>query len=243
MANQAELFHDILRDLDIVPPTGTSSKDYFSWIMSDPKEFCKICVRKANELASYLDKKTTVGDLENDFKIKARKDQDAVLRAKKIVDEFETIIANESPEVVVNILDMLGSVTNYAHSIVKSLSMRESGVAYLPKKVVHSQYMRLKSGYESFVGFMKLMHPDAIGIPATIPGKSGNYSEPVNSVIGTLYRTYVKSDAQSEFIMFDSPYAAAKALGIKIDFYMDLLDMINKSDGQINGFEVRAQVY
>ena len=220
----------ILEDLEV------DSSD----MMSDPKAFIVRIIKKSKELANILDSKSTISEHERMFKEKAYKNEAAKDKAQEIFDSFYATIVEQEPEVLVNLLTMFADLISVANSSVRSMSMRTSGSAALSKKQINLLYIKLKKTYETYISFMKLFHANEIGVPPVIPPKKGNFSDGYSS---SGVKTF---EFTLDGLDFVNPFVVANKLGLKVDHYMDLPDLIlsMKEDGKdlvINGIKVELK--
>jgi hypothetical protein len=225
MANARENMVAILEDLEV---------DY-SDMMTHPAEFAKRCYLKSLELREELEKKNTMASLEDQFKATAMKNKDAQTAAITLKARIMEMISAQEPETLVHFLTMIPDVTSTAHNIVRSMSARNAGVKVLSKKHIHKMYIAFREGYEKYCNFMKMFQPDNIGNPPVMKVISGNYGDPLSPTSGVKI-FHVDIDGN----VYMNPYVAAGVLGItdKVSHYMDIYDIIAKSDGSINGFKV-----
>lgn len=213
MANAKEQFNQVLADLEV------DSSD----MMDDPKKFIDRVVAKSKELAKQLDSKGTLSEHERTFKEKAMKNTSAKEKAEELYEEIYALIADQDPEVLVNLMPLITDITSMMNSSVRSMSMRSGNVTTLSKKQINLLYIKLKKTYETYIQFMEFFQPDAIySHNPVIPPKKGNYSDH-SSTSGI--KTY-------EFIIdgvsWINPFPVAKLLEIEIKHYMDLPDQIRK---------------
>ena len=220
----------ILEDLEV------NSED----MMSDPKAFIVRIIKKSKELAAILDSKSTISEHERVFKEKAYKNEAAKDKAQEIFDSFYSVIVEQEPEVLVNLLTMFADLISVANSSVRSMSMRTSGSAALSKKQINLLYIKLKKTYETYISFMKLFHSTEIGMPPVIPPKKGNFSSDYSSS-GIKTFEYILDG-----LSFINPFVVANKLGLKVSHYMDLSEEIVKIQKEnpgelINGYKVELK--
>lgn len=225
--NSKAQFSQVLEDLEV---------DY-SDMMDNPKAFIARVYAKAQELARQLDAKSSLVESERTFKEKALKNKDAEQKAEILYEHIMDLLVDQDPEVLVHLLGMFPELTSTASNSVRSMAMRTGNVTSLSKRQINNLYIKLKDTYEAYINFMKLMHKDEIGVPPVIVAKKGNFSD--YSANGIRYFEFLVDGYQ-----YTNPFPVAKMLGIKIKFYMDLPDEIEKLQGgdssvQINGHDVK----
>lgn len=228
MPNQADLFSQVLADLEV------DSSD----MMTKPKDFVQRVIIKSKELERQLDAKSTLQESERTFKEKALKNVDAKAVAERIFIEIADKITEQDPEVLVHLLTLFPEITQTCASSIRSSSMRSGNVTALSKRQINLMYIKLKNTYETYVQFMKLFRPDDIGKPPVIPPKKGNYSDFSSSSGIKSYEFIVDGET------WINPFAVAKKLGIEVKHYMDLPDKIREIQADdetalVNGHTVK----
>lgn len=220
MAEGKNAFKNLMDDLGI---------DY-SDMETNPKVFCRRVYDAAMNLSRTLDEKQTDADIQRKFREKATKDEDAIKEAQLAYDAISKIIHDLSPAAVANLLPMMSEITSQMNNVVKTAAYRESDDKRLSKKYVHEMYINLKKFYEVYVNYLKLFNGVKENFPI-IPAKSGNYSNGATSSSFFI----VEIDGEPYW----NPYRAAKVLGLEIDFYTDLIEIVKNSDGKIGDHNVR----
>ena len=228
MPNQKEIFNQVLADLEI------DNSD----MMDNPKPFIDKVIAKSKELAKQLDAKGTLSEHERTFKEKAMKNTEAKAKAEELYEQIYALVADQDPEVLVNLLGFFPEVTSMMASSIRSMSMRSGNVTTLSKKQINLLYIKLKKTYETYITFMQFFSPELIyKNPPVIPPKKGNYSD--HSATSGI-KTYLFIIDGAEWI---NPFPVAKLLGIDMKHYMDLPQAIEKlqADGneKINGHTVK----
>jgi hypothetical protein len=228
MPNQKEIFNQVLADLEI------DASD----MMDDPKPFIDRVIAKSKELAKQLDARGTISEHERMFKERANKNQEAKDKAQEVYEQIYAIIAEQDPEVLVNLLPLMTDITSMMSSSIRSMSMRSGNVTTLSKRQINLLYIKLKKTYETYITFMEFFAPELIYKHCpVIPPKKGNYSD--HSITSGI-KTYIFMIDGAEWI---NPFPVAKLLDIEIQHYMDLPDAIRKlqpnGDEKINGKEVK----
>lgn len=228
MPNQKEQFNQVLADLEI------DSSD----MMTEPKKFIDRVVAKSKELAKQLDARSTISEHERMFKESAMKNVEAKAKAAELHEQIYSLIAEQDPEVLVNLLPLMTDITSMMGSSIRSMSMRSGNVTTLSKRQINLLYSKLKKTYETYITFMEFFDAENIyKHNPVIPPKKGNYSD---HSISSGIKTYKFMIDGNEWI---NPFPVAKLLGIEIKHYMDLPDAIRKlqpnGDEKIKGMEVK----
>ncbi len=195
---------------------------------SDPAAFIQIVHRKAMDLGAELKHKNSLQDIETSFKAEARRNAEAMDRAQEIFDKIMDLVSDEEPEVIANLLPRMAEITQVANNQVRSMAIRKNTRGFLNKKQLHLLYVSLKKTYDAYVDFMKMF--GKIERAPMIPAITGNYGAESSSV-----RTFLVYVDGEELI---SPYIAARRLGLEITHYMDMIEIIDNSDGTIAGKNV-----
>lgn len=217
-----------LEDLDV------DSSD----MMDNPKAFIIRMYAKSKDLAAQLDSKSSMSEHERLFKVEAYKNEAAKEKAQEIFEHFSTIISEQEPEVLVNLLTLFPELTSMAQSSVRSMSMRTSGTATLSKKQINLLYIKLKKTYETYINYMKLFQADKIGIPPVIVAKKGNYSD-YSGTSGIKTFEFIIDN-----VSYINPFSVAKKLDLTVKHYMDLPEILQEllkddPDKLINGHTVK----
>jgi hypothetical protein len=220
--NAKNQFSQVLADLEV------DSSD----MMDNPKAFITRVITKSKELSAQLDARSTIGESEKRFKESALKNKDAQEKAKEIFDNIYDVVSEQEPDVLVNIMALMPDLIQLMNSSVRSMSMRSGNVTSLSKRQINLLYIKLKNTYETYIQFMKLFQPDKIGIPPVIPPKKGNFSDHTATMGIKTFEFVIDGEP------WINPFAVAKELGLKIEFYMDLPEMIEKLGPEINGHTV-----
>lgn len=209
----------------------------FDDMYDNPKEFSDRVIRKARELSAQLDKKNSLSVIEEEFKTKALRNKDAKERAEELHSRILDLVVGEDPEVLANLIGMLHDIETTVSNEVKAMAIRQVSVNNLSKRHIHLMYMRLKKGFDAYVGFMNLMFD--IKLPA-VPAKPGNYSDDYQTSGVKIYRIYIEDELEGE-IMLQNPFIAAKMLGLNIKFWSDFFDIVREADGVVMGKHVRLE--
>jgi predicted house-cleaning noncanonical NTP pyrophosphatase (MazG superfamily) len=212
-ANAKEQFNQVLADLEV------DSSD----MMDNPKQFIDRVIAKSKELAKQLDARGTLSEHERTFKEKAMKNTDAKAKAEVLYEQIYELIADQDPEVLVNLMPLIADITSMMNSSIRSMSMRSGNVTTLSKRQINLLYIKLKKTYETYIQFMQFFQPEMIyKQPPVIPPKKGNYSD--HSATSGI-KTYQFIIDGAEWI---NPFPVAKLLEIEMKHYMDLPDAIRK---------------
>lgn len=216
MSGTKSAFISICEDLEINMDT----------MKEDPTSFLKACHAKSRWLAAELDKKTTLTDMESEFKQKAYKNKEAVTQADIVYNEILDIILDQEPEVIAVLLGKMTDINGIAANQVRSHAIRASDKEHLSKKHLHYMYVQLKTCYDAYVKFLQMFNPESIKGVGIIPSKSGNYG--TDNVSGVKLYSYT---VDGEYVA--NPFRVAKMLGLSIKHWMDLNDILEEADFQI----------
>lgn len=222
---QKNAFQSILKDLeiefdDMMDPDGAT-------------DFIERVVKKAKELEEQLDKKNSIVDVETDFKKVSYRDADARRQAAVVYNQILDLILEQDAATIANLVNLFPDIVGIANGQLRTEALRTSGQEVLTKKHLHEMYISLKAGYDAYIGFMKLMYAESIPKnPPMIKSKSGNYSTGSSGM--KVYVIIIDDE------VVQNPFRAAKELGLEITHYMDVVEIVQNSDGYIRGKKVQA---
>lgn len=192
-------------------------------MLTDPDAFAKEVYQAADKLLNVLNSKHSLKGAQNEAEHTAKLDAVAHSKAsnyfKPFYDEIyevsETMPINELYHLIKEAKDLVRDLELQFHSRSRNEMIMNSPNS-VDKKLAHDQYMRLRTAFDAFREFAKLLN-DKVYTP--LQAKSGNYG----ADSATTYPSY-RFDGQA----FNNYRAVARLLGWNPDDFNSHFDFTER---------------
>lgn len=189
-------------------------------LLTEPAEFAKRVIAKANELESVLKSDTSVSSFKRQIESRSR----SIKCPENIQQMFVDIYAaadESSLEELVKIIDQAKELVRDLDTAFHSRAAYDSVKEKSPladKRVAHAQHVKLREAYDSFSKFAKMFFDYT---PPIIKGQSGNFGSSLSPL-----KTYVFVIDGDEF-MNHFPVIRRLGMNEELKTLMDLLEYLD----------------